>query len=405
MSEPAVEIGRGLPGVVQRKTAPRFQVLLVVIAVIVVICTGAWMTVTRFMAHRAEASAMKSAMQAQLDGGDGKSKPAFNDAPRPISEAHPPAFSSSTIESENVPPLPAGPLPAAPLAEAPSAPYSGGVQQGPVGPPVKSYLDSPLIVENGVRSSGAPSSGAAAPSAAPSQPSTAAGSLGPAFSPNSGLPAPERPQNAFAAMLAATATPKASASFLGNRNFILAKGTTMDCVLKPALDSSVPGMTGCIVTKNVYSDNGKVVLLERGSECTGEFVSALRNGQKRLFVLWTRIKTPHGVVIALDSPAADALGRSGIKGDIDNHWFERIGAAFLLSFIEDSVALVAARESSTSGTLEFQNTQQTGQSMAGKVLDATINIAPTLTRNQGERVSIYVARDLDFEKVYGLEPN
>jgi type IV secretion system protein VirB10 len=148
-----------------------------------------------------------------------------------------------------------------------------------------------------------------------------------------------------------------------------------------------------------------VVLIERGSECTGEFVSALRNGQKRLFVLWTRIKTPHGVVISLDSPAADALGRSGIEGDIDNHWFERIGAAFLLSFIEDSVALVAARESSSSGTLEFQNTQQTGQSMAGKVLDATINIPPTLTRNQGERVSIYVARDLDFEKVYGLEPN
>jgi type IV secretion system protein VirB10 len=50
----------------------------------------------------------------------------------------------------------------------------------------------------------------------------------------------------------------------------------------------------------------------------------------------------------------------------------------------------------------FNNTQQTGNEMASKVLEGTINIPPTLTKNQGERVSIFVARDLDFSSVYGL---
>jgi len=36
------------------------------------------------------------------------------------------------------------------------------------------------------------------------------------------------------------------------------------------------------------------------------------------------------------------------------------------------------------------------------VLDNTINIPPTLYRNQGGRLGIYVARDLDFSSVYTL---
>jgi len=144
-----------------------------------------------------------------------------------------------------------------------------------------------------------------------------------------------------------------------------------------------------------------VVLLERGSEATGEYVAAMAQGQRRLFVLWTRIKSPEGVVINLNSPAADALGTSGMDGYVDNHWWERIGAAFMLSMVKDVVAYAAA----PSGTGQvYQNSSQTSESMATKVLESTINIKPTLYKNQGDRGSIYVARDLDFGTVYALKP-
>ncbi len=42
--------------------------------------------------------------------------------------------------------------------------------------------------------------------------------------------------------------------------------------------------------------------------------------------------------------------------------------------------------------------------MASRVLDSTINIAPTLKQNQGAEFTIVVARDLDFSSVYALQP-
>ena len=214
-------------------------------------------------------------------------------------------------------------------------------------------------------------------------------------------PAGANPQGSLGNLLTPSSTPMVQAGMLGDRNMILPKGRTIDCVMSMRLINEVAGMASCVLTQNVYSDNGRVVLLERGSEATGEYVAAMAQGQRRLFVLWTRIKSPEGVVINLNSPAADALGTSGMDGYVDNHWWERIGAAFMLSMVKDVVAYAAA----PSGTGQvYQNSSQTSESMATKVLESTINIKPTLYKNQGDRGSIYVARDLDFGTVYALKP-
>lgn len=209
------------------------------------------------------------------------------------------------------------------------------------------------------------------------------------------------PQGSLGSLLTPSSTPMVQAGMLGDRNMILPKGRTIDCVMSMRLVNEVAGMASCVLTQNVYSDNGRVVLLERGAEATGEYVAAMAQGQRRLFVLWTRIKSPEGVVINLNSPAADALGTSGMDGYVDNHWWERIGAAFMLSMVKDAVAYAAAP--SGSGAV-YQNSSQTSEGMATKVLESTINIKPTLYKNQGDRGSIYVARDLDFGTVYALKP-
>ena len=49
--------------------------------------------------------------------------------------------------------------------------------------------------------------------------------------------------------------------------------------------------------------------------------------------------------------------------------------------------------------------QSNGQSVANTALENTINIPPTLTKNQGDTVSLIVAHDLDFSNVYQLRVN
>ena len=105
--------------------------------------------------------------------------------------------------------------------------------------------------------------------------------------------------------------------------------------LETALASDQPGFTSCVINRDVLSDNGRVVLMEKGTQVVGEYRGGLQRGQKRLFVLWNRAKTPKGVIVTLASPATDALGRAGVDGYVDTHWWERFGSALLLSIVGD----------------------------------------------------------------------
>ena len=203
-----------------------------------------------------------------------------------------------------------------------------------------------------------------------------------------------------------SATPTVAAGLLGHRSLTMPKGVLFTCSLKTRVISATSGFVACQVQRNVFSDDGKVVLAERGSHLDGEYrVVQVRPGVTRIPVLWTRLRTPNGVTVELDSPGTGALGESGIGGFVDNRWPERIGAAMLVSLIDDAVKIVAADTSSSTGnsTVLLPSTTAAGSKLAEKVLEATINIPPLLYQNQGSVVGVYVARDIDFSKVYALE--
>ena len=189
---------------------------------------------------------------------------------------------------------------------------------------------------------------------------------------------------------------EAQAGRLSDRNLLLTAGTSVPCVLQTAMDSTTPGYVGCVVPRDVYSDNGAVVLMERGTRVLGEYRGGLEAGRGRLFVLWTRAVTPTGVAVALASPAADALGRAGFDGSVDTHFWDRFGGALLLSIVDDGVHTAAGQGR------DLQANTRVPSDAAGVALQSSVGIPPTLRKAQGSEVSIFVAQDLNFAGVYRL---
>ena len=191
---------------------------------------------------------------------------------------------------------------------------------------------------------------------------------------------------------------QARAGRLPDRNLLITAGSSLPCVLQTAMDSGTPGYVSCLISRDVYSENGAVVLLERGTRVLGEYRGGVEPGRRRLFVLWTRAVTPGGVAVALASPAADALGRAGFDGRIDTRFWDRFGGALLLSIVDDAAYAAAG------GGQGAQSTARVPSDAAAVALEGSIGIPPALRKPQGSEVSIFVAQDLSFADVYGLRP-
>jgi len=226
-----------------------------------------------------------------------------------------------------------------------------------------------------------------------------------------GTNASANPQGAMGGLLSPTSTPKALAMRTFDPNLTIPKGDAINCAMTTRVVTEISGFTSCIVSENVYSANGKVLLIERMSEIQGEYTAIGQPGQRRVYVLWSRVRKPGGITIDIASPSTDSLGAAGIDGIVDNRWFERIGSAYMLSIFKDFLAANAASQAGGSGAANtptgsalYQNSINTSTSLAEKVLSQSMNIKPVVYAHQGERIAIYVARDLDFSGIYQVTP-
>ena len=202
----------------------------------------------------------------------------------------------------------------------------------------------------------------------------------------------------LAPLLKASLTPAVEAKVLPTQRFLLPKGAFLDCTLETAIDSTLPGMVTCITATDSFGVDGTTVLIERGSKLVGETQGEVRQGAARVFVLWEEVRTPTGVVVSLASPGTDEIGRSGLPGEVNRHFFERFGAAMLISVIEGAVQ--AAAQPSNGGTVIYD--PSASANIMTEVLRSTVNIPPTVTKHNGDRIQVLVARDLDFRSVYAL---
>lgn len=232
-----------------------------------------------------------------------------------------------------------------------------------------------------------------------------------AVSPNAGPPqAPERgPQDAnsrFArAVSTGSAVPVSVAGRIEHLEYKILQGKLVEAVLEPRAVSDLPGTLCATVQRDVYGAQGRKALIPWGSRVCGLYSAELRKGQDRLFAVWNTLRRPDGVQVTLDSIGADQLGTAGMGGVVDRHFAEIFGVSTLISIVGAGAANVGVSGSDQYNSAAFyrQSVQQAAAQTSQQALQPYLAIQPTVTVPAGERIRIYVNRDLDFTPVYRNE--
>ncbi|MCH9793743.1 MAG: hypothetical protein K0U82_23320 [Planctomycetes bacterium] len=199
-----------------------------------------------------------------------------------------------------------------------------------------------------------------------------------------------------------------SARRLAHPDFTVPAGEMISATLETAINSDLPGMVRAIVTRDIYSLEKGNRLISRGATLVGQFSSETIEGQRRVLVIWNRIHMSNGVIVTLNSPGADRIGRSGQGADfLDTHFLERFRSSALLSLLGVFTATVGvsdSRDRYNSASQYRAALANNFQNASGQSLQAKSVIKPTLHINQGAEINVFVSHDLDFKGV-GLARN
>jgi len=307
---------------------------------------------------------------------------------------------SAAREADNAPAATSQPATTAPVAPTSPPPNSNWVNHGPppmvhpaaqpsAFPPVVSGPDTetqrlraPLMVVDLGDGGPAPVAARAVPGGSIPSPDDA------------GRSAEER----FAARVSASNVETSRATRLHDLAHIIPQGTVIPAVLETAINSDLPGSTRAIVSRDVRSFDGSQILIPRGSTLIGQYRNGVAYGQHRAFVIWSRVLTPDGVSIDIGSPGTDPLGRGGLSGETDTHFFQRFGSSILLSVLSAGVAAVSRGGSDTAIIIGSPLQAQTLASQTPKN-----DIPVTVKVMQGTPMSVFLTRDLDFSDVVAAQ--
>lgn len=127
----------------------------------------------------------------------------------------------------------------------------------------------------------------------------------------------------------------------GDMSLVLGRGKLIDAVLETAINSDLGGEIRAIISRDVFSEKDKVILIPKGSKIFGKYAtSTSSDSYGRVSIIWDRIDLTNGYTIEFDSPAVDNLGRPGLQGRVDNKYKEQFANAVLQSGFNIGLAKV-----------------------------------------------------------------
>jgi type IV secretion system protein VirB10 len=196
---------------------------------------------------------------------------------------------------------------------------------------------------------------------------------------------------------------KDAGSFMFLEDNVIVPGTVIHAVLVSSIDTDYPGPIHARVTENVYdSKSGKNLLIPQGSILQGNYSSS-SVGVAKVQIAWeAMVVNFDGVAyqVSLGGMAGvDKRGRAGVNGWLDDHYFEWLKAAGIVTLFtmvnsELAYQTQAQRNSQLRQLMDINQgiVNQFGQ----RVMDRALNIQPSVRVPNGKAVSVSVNTPLSL---------
>ena len=216
-------------------------------------------------------------------------------------------------------------------------------------------------------------------------------------------------------VLGKSSAERAKATSVGNMVNLVTQGKMLDAILETAINTDLPGSLRAIISRDVYGESGREVLIPKGSRVVGQYNAQIAEGQVRVGVQWERLIRPDGIDIKIDSLGVDPLGRSGVRGRVDNKFWTRMSTALLVSYVIPITARKLSNvndkvitdsdgtQTESSRSAELRDASNKFAGIAEETIKSTFSAKPTITIHQGTRINIFVQKDLEFPSRTALE--
>ena len=211
---------------------------------------------------------------------------------------------------------------------------------------------------------------------------------------------PSAPAASNATQAQAQRKPEVNIDAATGQPYVLYEGTTLDTVLMNRLDGDAVGPVKVLVSNPLYSHDRQHVLIPDGTIVLGEakkIGSAGFGQQRRMAVVFHRLIMPDGYSVDLDQfHGLDQIGEEGLKDKVNNHYLQIFGTSIALGVIAGAGEIEEGGGTiTTSGSQAFATGASANVSQsATTILDRFMQIPPTITIREGNRIKIYFTQDM-----------
>jgi len=185
-------------------------------------------------------------------------------------------------------------------------------------------------------------------------------------------------------------------------------------VLARSIDSSNPTPVTAFVERNVYSEEGRNILIPAGSRFIGSLGGLTASEEQmsnsaKVQITWDRLIRPDGSTFKLQGLTGDAQGRGGALGYLDKQLLKKYSAPIVTNLLTSAVSVMFSTKDSGSDGVESSRQQamndaredfQDGMKQVfQQIMQDAMDIRPLTYVPAGTRIIVYPNVDLWLRNV------